>query len=89
MLEPLEKDLARLGKLVPVPLRPLVGVTEADARRIRQFLRKVPTWKLEEALDAATKGLKTGFEILDRNRVTVISSLEEMLSERGQLWRRK
>lgn len=89
MSEALERDLRRLGEIVPVPLRPMVGVTEADARRIRIALRKLPTQQLKDALAAARAGVESGIALVDRNRVTVITALEEMLSERGELWRRK
>lgn len=89
MEDPLERELRRIGELVPMPLRPMIGVASEDAKRIRQVLRKIPTWRLKEALEAAQKGAETGLAIMDKTRVTVISALEEMLSERGELWRRK
>lgn len=82
----MERDLRRIGSAVR-PWTPMRGIAEADARRIRQALRQVPAWKLQEVLDAITQGADTGIAVLDRLQDAGISVIEEILSERGKLMR--
>ncbi len=52
---------------------------------VRRELRKIPTWKLQEAYGKLTAGVPTGIELVERNRAYALSAIEEVLWERGKL----
>jgi len=88
LVEGIQRDLERIEKHVPFPLRVMTGVTPEKAREIRKALRQIPTWRLQEVHRVLTEGAKVGMEMIDRDRVIAIRALEEILGERGKLWRR-
>jgi len=51
----------------------------------RRELRKLPTWKLQEAYGKLRAGESTGIELVEQNRAYAISAIEEILWERGKL----
>ncbi|GAI64988.1 unnamed protein product [marine sediment metagenome] len=51
----------------------------------RRELRKIPTWKLQEACGKLRAGVPTGIELVERNRAYALSAIEELLWERGKL----
>ena len=88
LLEGIQRDLERIEKRVPIPLRIMTGVTPEKAREIRKTLRQIPTSRLQEAHRVLTEGAKVGMEMINRDRAVAIRALEEILGERGKLWRR-
>jgi len=88
LVEGIQRDLERIEKRIPFPLRVMTGVTPEMAREIRKVLRQIPTGQLQEAHRVLTEGAKVGMEMLDRDRAVAIRALEEILGERGKLWRR-
>jgi len=52
---------------------------------VRIELRKMPTWKLEEAYEKLRAGEPTGMELVEKNRAYAISAIREVLWERGKL----
>ena len=64
---------------------PRSAIPEPYQREIRKELRKIPTWKLQEAYGKLKAGESTGVELMERNRAYALSAIEEALWERGKL----
>jgi len=52
---------------------------------VRRELRKMPAWKLREAYEKLKGGEPTGIELMEKNRASAVSAVEEVLWERGKL----
>ena len=52
---------------------------------VRRELRKIPTWKLQEAYGKLKVGEPTGIDLVERDRAYAISAIGEALWERGKL----
>ncbi|GAI99964.1 unnamed protein product [marine sediment metagenome] len=52
---------------------------------VRRELRKIPTWKLQEAYGKLRAGVPTGIELVEQNRAYALSAIEEASWERGKL----
>ncbi|MBA7655264.1 hypothetical protein ES703_63167 [subsurface metagenome] len=64
---------------------PRSAIPEPYQTMVRRELRKIPTWKLQEAYGKLKGGVSTGVELMERDRAYAISSIEEILWERGRL----
>jgi len=64
---------------------PRSAIPEPYQTIARAELRKIPTWKLQEAYDKLGAGESTGIEIVEENRAYAISAIREILWERGKL----
>jgi len=62
---------------------PRMTVPEPYARRVRADLRKIPTWRLQEAYAALEVNQATGIEVVEENRAHALSAIREVLWERG------
>ena len=64
---------------------PRSTIPEPYQKMVRSELRKIPTWKLQEAYGKLKAGEPTGMELVERDRAYAISAIEEALWERGKL----
>jgi len=64
---------------------PRSAIPEPYAREVRRELRKIPTWRLQEAYAKLKAGEPTGVELVEQNRAYAIGAIEEVLWERGKL----
>lgn len=64
---------------------PRMAIPEPYSYRVRAKLRKIPTWRLEEAYEALGASQATGIEIVEANRAYALSAIREILWERGKL----
>jgi len=62
-------------------------IPEPYQTMVRIELRKMPTWKLREAYGELKGGEPTGIELMEKNRAYAVSTVEEVLWERGKLER--
>lgn len=79
-LESLEGEHRKKGN--PIPLS---TIPEPYQKMVRRELRKIPTWKLQEAYGKLKVGEPTGIDLVEQNRAYAISAIEEALFERGRL----
>ncbi|MBA7711348.1 hypothetical protein ES703_120307 [subsurface metagenome] len=64
---------------------PRSAIPEPYQTMVRRELRKIPTWKLQEAYGKLEVGKPTGIELVERDRAYATSAIEEVLWERGKL----
>ena len=67
------------------PTWPQSTIPEPYQLMVRRELRKIPTWKLQEAYGKLKAGEATGIELMERDRAYAISAIKEILWERGKL----
>ena len=63
---------------------PRSAIPEPYQTIVRRELRKIPTWKLQEAYGKLKAGESTGIELVERDRAYAISAIAEVLWERGK-----
>ena len=62
---------------------PITTVPEPFSYRVRAELRRIPTWKLKKAYQALGAGQAIGIEVVEAPRAYALSSIREILWERG------
>ncbi len=62
---------------------PKSTIPEPYQNKIRAELRKIPTWKLQQAYEALGVEKPIGIEILEQGRTHVLNAIAEVLYERG------
>ncbi len=75
----------RGGHHSSTPTWPRSTIPEPYQTMVRRELRKIPTWKIQEAYGKLKAGEATGIELVERNRAYALSAIEEILWERGKL----
>lgn len=63
------------------PTWPRSTIPEPYQTLVRIELRKIPTWKLQEAYGKLKAGEATGIDLVERNRAYAISAIEDFMGE--------
>jgi len=64
---------------------PRSAIPEPYQKAVRRELRKIPTWKLQEAYSKLKVGEATGIELVEQDRAYATSAIKEVIFERGKL----